>query len=430
MFPRPPVVGPLVLLAAFVASCVCRAAAPQPSSPAPSSTAPSSAAPSAAPTAAASSSTASALVASLKPPAGATAAEVEAYRQVERLGDERFAAREMATQALMKMGVVAHSALLAGSRHVDREVRYRCERILILARQAELENRIRAFLNDAGTGHPYDFPSWDIFQKNFGDSRESRQTFADMQRAEPDLLAKLADGNRPGFEALNNRCSEVQQQMQAHSQELGIGTVTALLFLAVETRADTQQQTSSTIYNFCYQGSFRNSINGGANRDILKRLLGQWIRRGRDFQAYQGIMLSLQYDLKEGIEPARELINNPNMQAQMKQYAVLAIAKLGDRSHMGLIEPLLTDDKSCGIRQMNNVNINTQIRDVALAGLVHMTGQEFKTYGFDRISMNALYLFDPLSTGFESTEKRDQAFEKWRAFRAREKEQAAAPKNG
>lgn len=413
---RPQMVGLFMLLGASSATSLCYAA---PQAAAVPANAPSSPA-----------TTTPVLAARLAPPAGANATEIEAFKQVERLGDDRFATREQATQSLIKMGAVAHNALLAGSRHVDREVRYRCERILILARQAELENRIKEFLNDAGSGQSYDFPSWDVFQKHYGDSRESRTTFADMQRAEPDLLAKLASGQRSGSEALTNRCLEIQQQMQAHSQELGVGTVTALLFAAIETGAETQQQTSSMVYNFCYQSAFRNSITGSANRDVLKRLLGQWIRRGRDFQAYQGIMLSLQYDLKEGIEPARELINNPNMQAQMKQYAVLAVAKLGDRSHRGILEALLSDDKSCGIRQLNNVNVNTQLRDVALAALVHMTSQDYKTYGFEHINLNAVYLFDPLSTGFESTQKRDQALEKWRAFRAREQEQAGAPKNG
>lgn len=352
----------------------------------------------------------------------------EARRLVAQLGDEQFAAREQATQALIKLGPAAHAALEEGSRHLDREVRYRCERILILVRQVDLENRLQAFLNDAGSGRSHDFPAWEPFSKEYGDSRDTRATFVEMQRAEPELLGALLKGPRPALEALLTRTQELQQLTQTHSQELPVGSIAALLFVAAAAGAETNQAAAQTVFNFCYQGPFRNSIQAASNKDILRRLLGAWIRRGEDFQAYQGVMLALQYDLKDGLVPAERLIKNVNIQAQMKQYAVVAFAKMGNESHVPLLESLLADDKSCGTWQVNNVNITTQLRDVALAALVHLTGQEHKLYGFDRLQMAQPYVFNPITAGFETPEKRNQALEKWRAYRARTKEQPVPPR--
>lgn len=356
--------------------------------------------------------------------------EVEAKRLVERLGDEQFAVREQATHDLLRMGVPAHSSLEAGTRHLDREVRYRCQRILILVRQVDLENRLQAFLKDAGSGRSYDFPAWEAFRKEYGDTRESRQTFVEMQRSEPELLAALTRGSRPALEALASRSQEVQQNTQTHAQEVPLGTIAAMLFVAAEAKAETNQQASQNIFNFCYQAAFRNSIQGAPIKEVLRKMLGAWIRRGDEFQGYQGIMLAMQYDIKDGLVPAERLLKSANMQAQMKQYAVVAFAKMGDQTHLPLLETLLTDDKSCGTWQVNNVNITTQLRDVALASLVHMTRQEHKAYGFERLQLTQPYVFNPITAGFETAEKRNQALEKWRAYRARTKDPTTPPKDG
>ena len=77
-----------------------------------------------------------------------------------------------------------------------------------------------------------------------------------------------------------------------------------MLFVAAEAKAETNQQASQNIFNFCYQAAFRNSIQGAPIKEVLRKMLGAWIRRGDEFQGYQGIMLAMQYDIKDGLVPA------------------------------------------------------------------------------------------------------------------------------
>src|SRR5262245_38530451 len=82
------------------------------------------------------------------PPAKPDPAQIDAL--VRDLGSERFAAREAASDRLARIGLPAFSALEEASRHSDREIRFRAERILTLIRKNDLERRLAAFA--AGTG--------------------------------------------------------------------------------------------------------------------------------------------------------------------------------------------------------------------------------------------------------------------------------------
>ncbi|MFM7843805.1 MAG: hypothetical protein ACKPEY_06190, partial [Planctomycetota bacterium] len=93
--------------------------------------------------------------------------------------------------------------------------------------------------------------------------------------------------------------------------------------------------------------------------------------------------------------------------------------------HLPLLESCLTDERSIGTWQIQNVNINTQVRDVALASLVLLTKQQPKDYGFERLQTNPQQLFSPITAGFESADARAQAVKKWREYR--EKMPAVVP---
>src|SRR6185503_10793385 len=67
---------------------------------------------------------------------------------VRQLGDEEFVIRETAAEKLTKIGLAARAALEEGSKDSDREIRYRCERILAQVRQLDFAHRIEAFSND------------------------------------------------------------------------------------------------------------------------------------------------------------------------------------------------------------------------------------------------------------------------------------------
>jgi hypothetical protein len=129
-------------------------------------------------------------------------------------------------------------------------------------------------------------------------------------------------------------------------------------------------------------------------------------------------MLSMQYDLREGLEPAIDLVRQPGSQAQFLQMALLVIGRFGDRQHLSVLEPLLDNRDSLFTHNQNGQAIKSEVRDVTLAVLVHLSGQDLKDYGFERIQRDPRTLFNISSIGFSSSATRDKSLAKWKAWSA------------
>jgi hypothetical protein len=96
---------------------------------------------------------------------------------------------------------------------------------------------------------------------------------------------------------------------------------------------------------------------------------------------------------------------------------MLALGKYGNADDVELVEKLL-DNKTV----FNTWNrqpmppVSVQVRDVALAVLVHLTGQEHKEYGFDLLRPDSRMLYAVHTCGFVEDDQREAAVAKWREW--------------
>lgn len=342
-----------------------------------------------------------------------------AIELVKQLGDQQFAQRERATEQLVNLSLPAIPALEEGRKHPDREIRYRSERILAIVREVDFQRRLAAFATNHDSDENYVLPGWTRFRELFGDTGESRGLFVEIQKAESQTLAAINTGPKEVSEALTERTQQLLQAKQLFRQELSLGNVAALLFLATDEHVPVTAQANSALYSFFSETSFRSSIQTGAQRDFLRKMLGIWIQRADDSNAYQGLAMALQYELKEGLVTAERVLRNGPNQVHIRQFAVLTIAKFGDESYLPLLETLLADETPTSTQRINQTTYQTQLRDVALAALVRLTKQDYKDYGFDRLQEHELVVFNTGTLGFETDEQRSAALEKWKEYRAR-----------
>jgi hypothetical protein len=63
-----------------------------------------------------------------------------------------------------------------------------------------------------------------------------------------------------------------------------------------------------------------------------------------------------------------------------------------------------------------------------LAAILHLTGQEPREYGFTRIRANPQFVFEPGSLALDNDEQRATAIAKWRAWKAAQHSDDAAPR--
>jgi hypothetical protein len=97
------------------------------------------------------------------------------------------------------------------------------------------------------------------------------------------------------------------------------------------------------------------------------------------------------------------------------QDAILAVGKLGSQEHIELLTPLLADDTALGNQFNRQVkkSFQPQVRDVALAVIIHLSGEKPQDYGFTAIQQDAVRLFRSNTMGFASDQQRQAAHKKW-----------------
>jgi len=342
----------------------------------------------------------------------------QASQLVEQLGDAEYARREEATDQLISIGLPAEKALKEGVEHSDREIRHRCSRILHIVQAQDFQRRLTAFVK--GGDKDIHLPAWKPFREKYGDTHDSRTLFVELQKSEHASLQAVEDGPKAVTAMLASRTVELQNMIGLFRQQLSYGNVAAMIFMASIEGVTLTPQVSSVLYGFCYQPNFRNELMNGERKEISRRLMWSWIQRGEGWTLYQALNLAMQYDLKEGLIPAERALREGPNQPHILQYAILAIARFGDKKHIEEILPMLEKAEGknrIGSQRINNVTYEAQLRDVALAAMIHLAGDDPKDFGFERYQPNTQNVFNPGTVGFKSEEDRKAAQEKWKKRR-------------
>lgn len=344
---------------------------------------------------------------------------------VQQLGDARFSVRKHATDELVQLGVAAVPALEEGVQSADREVSFRCRHALDLVREFDFQRRLRAFAAGQDAQESYELPGWVLFRKQVGDGLEARRLFVEMQQAEPRLLQAVDRTPERVVEALVDRVEEIQQTARGGQkpESASLGTIATFLFISNQDRGETAGLTVQNLSAFYRQEGFAAAIQSGSQRDVLRKMLATWIENARSWDGFHAMLLAMQYDIPEGLAPARRLLENdggdPN-QSVYRGFALQTFARFGDESHIPIVEPFLEDASSYGgtLAVSGKAKYQTQVRDIALAALVHLAKQDPKKFGFNRLKTTSTQVFNTSSVSFEDDAKRSEAISKWHAFRA------------
>ena len=345
-------------------------------------------------------------------------------RLVKLLGDPSFTVRENATQSLAELGILAQQGLKRALVNPDLEIRMRAHRILLKSLQSEFAAKIAAFISDVDSKEEHDLPGWKQFRKTIGSDRNARILFAEMLRRESGILEAFDTGKnlepvlskrlaelRPG-----NAIGQVNGPQQAHP-----ATLAALLFVAAESKLSTNTTLFSQFYTLLNYSSNKRAIQGSRHNDIIMKTLSQLVLKETSKTShYYPIRLTLNYDMKTtGLTLGRRLLKSRPASFSTIQYAAIAVARFGDQNDISLLVPHLTNVSVCHTWSNPQIQpgvIKTQVRDVILALLIHLTKQDHKEYGFELLRTTPTTLFHTYTCGFTKEEKREAAQAKWKTW--------------
>jgi hypothetical protein len=302
---------------------------------------------------------------------------------IQKLGDNSFEVREDAHKQLEKMGKDAIPALEDGVKNDDLEISTRSKRLLALATRTDIEVALDAFLADKDTKLILKLPSYERYKKLFGDDQAARTMFVEMYSLEGNLLAGLESEPKKFETAFNNRCTHIQQNLYTPLGQVNpvpMGQIIALLFAATDSRATTNINSFYMMTNLLYQQNIQQGVKSSTG---ARKLLVQFFERHTDQNAIgQAVQLAMQLDLKEMAPVALKAATDKNQQPWARATAVLAVGKLGSKDDIKKIEPLLEDTTNLGQMQFNQTRVTTEMRDVALASMIMLSGQDYMNYNF------------------------------------------------
>lgn len=340
---------------------------------------------------------------------------------LDGLSADAYIAREAAAHELIRHGTAALPALherLAGR---DPEVRRRARAVIAAIEKEAFEDRLDRFVQDEDGKLDHRLPGWERFRGAVGHSAGDRRLFLDMLREEPHLMF-VAEGPFPLLrERLAERCQVLQQRTinfnGQPTEEPPLGSLAAILFLASHPQAEISQETGNYLSNLLYRPVLQKPLQGGDQASPVRRLLALWLSRPWDSGplAYQALMLGLRHDFPGVTATALGVLNQGGGHAQLRMYALLAIARFGMPTHRALVERSLKDETVCFSNRGNGQQNEVQLRDVALCILVDSENGNQSEYGYKRLQRDKNMMYQLPTLAPESAAARTQGIAKWRA---------------
>lgn len=393
-------------------------------------------------------------------PAGddrSAATETQIGNWIRQLNHDAYSIRQAAADRLLDSGFSARAALVEMADGPDPETRAAARRLVTLIDQTEFENRLAEFAADVDGRRGLTLPGWQEFGKLVGQDEAARKLFVAMYGQEASLIQR-AIGNVAGdddlrWEArivqLNNhrgvggdaRFARLNIRVEPNpspATDESMGSYATMFFLAAMPETAMSDTAEMLVGQLVQRPAVTAAMQDRSNNNALRRLVSAWILRcpSRNEQVLQmRLNFVFLFELREAISLALDVAGgDPRflaITAPTRATAVQVIGRLGTEQHIAVLEPLLEDASEVApVQPINPVapTVQTvQIRDVALATLLHLTGQDPQDYGFSKIRRHPQFLFDVSSLGMSGEAERAAAIRRWRAWRTAHQAGTAPP---
>jgi hypothetical protein len=360
------------------------------------------------------------------PAAGAS----KARELVKQLADTKFKVRDAAEKELVKLGPASLDALKEGEQSADLHVRERCRQLQPTIRALTLRKRIDAFLADRTGAAAKDVPFAAAFLKITGDSKESRALYAELLQLNAQLLDEAERDRRKGAEMFAAYCQEVNGRMRytpginyREQQKLvGRADVALYFLLAPELRQEPTGRISSFGYTFLNAPTLPETLaKDDAAALPFKKLFLAWLEKEpQPYMVQRGVQVAADAKMKETLPLVLKMIREKSAPAYTRAQTALLLTRVGTKEHLKDVEPLLEDKTVVGNFGINNKQGSVQMRDVALAVCIKLSGQKMADYDFDVMKANDDLIHQSyIYCAFTGDAKREEAHKKYREWKAK-----------
>ncbi|MCC9627053.1 hypothetical protein LOC68_01415 [Blastopirellula sp. JC732] len=338
------------------------------------------------------------------------------------LGSDDFQTRKRAAEVLLERGMAAHPALVTASVSPDPTVKMQAVNLLDEIVAKDRRERIAAF---RAAEKDVSLPCWEQFREVTGDDAVARRIFARMAESEWELFDLASNHPEEIDYAVYRRALEMRMRLYNTQSPPSMASVASLLLLTGSNEFDVTGPAFAELQYSLSSRPITQALNNPEEADVVRKLFNHWITHSVDSpylsmqHRFSVLLLAIREDLQAGVLLARAIVEDPSpssIQAIQNNlhmaYSILAIAKLGSTEDIPFLEKLFENDSDI-VPVNQREPFESQVRDIALAAAIHLSGRNPREFGFDRITADANYLFSYRTVGFASDVERSAAFEKW-----------------
>jgi hypothetical protein len=349
---------------------------------------------------------------------------VSIARLVEQLGDRHFSVRERSMQDLFKIGLPAVRELQRAQDHVDREVRSRAQRALDEIARRDRPRRLALLTSGSALGELelnhalFGIPGFDKLIHISGDTSETRRMLAMALRVNWELIEDSSRKDIDTLRLIEMSCAQARSIEARQNTGVRPETIVAIVTSSMLRDQPLPDRTAIQVYSLLSQmnrssTSLSISDQPAWEQESFRRLVGAFVLEADGPTAiYQGLKTSMEHELPEGLDSAERIVKGGYTLPHIRQFAILALARFGDQTHVRDLQLLLQDEDVCFTRRRSSdrAQFECQVRDLAMAAILHLVGRDPRKFGFRHIQSSENYVFQPHTVGFDSLENREAAF--------------------
>jgi hypothetical protein len=250
-----------------------------------------------------------------------------------------------------------------------------------------------------------------------GTTDKARQFYGNVFHEHADFLETVAGKKQESIQALRKRCENLRLRLVApDSDETAFQEIAAVL-MAAACHKPTDRPALDHLLKGLDVLSHRKALMDQMNGDqLLAQFVLGFLRQTDDPATMpRRLQLAEQMELRKAAGWALAVANDRKASGRARGAALLLLGKVGDKKHIGKIEPLLKDTTAVGSRKLGRSVLQTELRDVALATSAKLKGIDPATLGFPYLAVipGIKTLPDPACLGFATKADRAKAFAAW-----------------
>lgn len=356
-----------------------------------------------------------------------------AFELVQRLGDSSFKVRESVSDQLVKLGAAAVDALRKGLTHPDAEVSERCRKLLPQALDFHLQEQIDKFLAKPDGPIPEDLPGLKRWLKTTGSSKESRELYAQMVKDNRRLLIEVEANPDLATQKYQAFAAEIYNRarvgtVDARRELITRSEMVVFFFLGGDPNCRKGSSPTGTVpyiqaLQFINGTQASDLLTGAGASPAFQKIFLAWLEQERYLSLVRtGFQLAVRANLKEAGPIAIKIALDKTTVPSARSYAMLSAAKLFGPDDIKKLDTIMDDKTVVGRTTLNGEVMTTELRDIALGISVQATGQKMADYGFDRFrDSSSPGLITSYLYYAQSEKKREEAFQKWKEWLAKNK---------